>query len=595
MIKCRSFKNFDATKFVKDLSNLDWSSFYNTDDVDVACEIFNKHVNSIADIHAPFISVRLKGKSEPWISAEFLNTIKHRDYLLKVYSRSKDPSDWSKFKSARNKVNKKKKTIKANYYKGKMKDLSKKPKELWKEIKQLIPDSSNTRVDKIIVNDSDVEIDDKKEICNAFNEFFVNIGAVLAQKFNSSTSDINVPITQASFNFSLISRNEILKILQSLDSDKATGLDGMNIALLKHGGIFLSEKLEFIFNLSILSAKVPKVWKVKRVSPLFKSGDKCSVGNYRPISIISNCMKIFEKIVHNQMIDFIIENKILQPNQSGFRHSFSTSSASLEVKEHIIDCLSKNKHVCAVLVDLAKAFDTVDHNILLKKLFCYGFRDQSFDWIHSYLSERKQMVLLNDTLSDPLDEMSFGVPQGSVLGPLFFLLYINDINVALNNAYFHLYADDTIIILSNNDLNILKQQMESELVNLQKWLNLNKLTPNKKKCETIFFGNTLNLKKSNNIRISFDGELLETKSCVKYLGVYFDSLLSWKKQISHTKCKINHKLSKIRPLAKFLNPENVTLLSKLLFFLMYIIVQQLITQPLLLKLENFSLFAIKLI
>lgn len=138
---------------------------------------------------------------------------------------------------------------------------------------------------------------------------------------------------------------------------------------------------------------------------------------------------------------------------------------------------------------MAKAFDTVDHNILLKKLFCYGFKDQAFDWLQSYLTGRKQTVLLNNTLSDSLDEKSFGVPQGSVLGSLFFLLFINDINVALNKAYFHLYADDTIIILSHNDLDVLKRQMEFELVNLQTaGLTLNKLTPNKKKCETIFFG-----------------------------------------------------------------------------------------------------------
>ena len=564
-IKCRSFKNFNSVNYINDLQNLDWSTFYNSSDINEACLIFNQNICKIADSHAPFISIRVKGKSEPWVNEELRSAIKHRDHLHKVSSISKDSSDWKRFKIARNKVNKLKSSVKGKYYNDKIVDLKQKPKELWKEIKQLLPDSSGTRVDKLI-DDEGVVIEDQKEICNSFNKFFVNIGSNLAKNFTSSTSDITVPITPNSFSFRPISRSEVIKILKSLDNNKSTGPDKINIRLLKEGANVISDKLQFLFNLSLSSGKVPNIWKIKRVSPLFKSGDKYKTGNYRPISIISNCMKIFEKLVYGQMISFIQINNILQPNQSGFRNKYSTSSASLEVKEHIVDCLSKNKYVCAVLVDLAKAFDTVDHHILLKKLFCYGFRDQAFDWLLSYLSERQQMVLLNNVLSDPLTEKSFGVPQGSVLGPLFFLLYINDISSALKFSYFHLYADDTIIVLSGNELESLKQSMEFELLELQAWLRLNKLTPNKKKCETIFFGNPQNVKKCSDIKISFGGETLQNKDTVKYLGVYFDSLLTWKKQISESRRKINYKLSKIRPLAKFLDPSIISLLIKAFIF-----------------------------
>ena len=211
---------------------------------------------------------------------------------------------------------------------------------------------------------------------------------------------------------------------------------------------------------------VPKLWKIKTVSPVYKADAKDDAGNYRPISVVSTSMKVFEKLVYDQMISFILHHNILHSNQSGFRNGFSTTSAALAVKEHIIKSLEKNKFVCAVLIDLSKAFDTVDHTILLKKLFCYGFRDTSFDWCKSYLECRQQCVNVNGTLSDFLEEKPFGVPQGSVLGPLFFLLYINNIQSAILSSYFHLYADDTIIIQGSNDLQDHIYNLESELSNV---------------------------------------------------------------------------------------------------------------------------------
>jgi hypothetical protein len=227
--------------------------------------------------------------------------------------------------------------------------------ELWKKVKKFIPDSPKSTINDLTCEDG-TTVNDSKSIANKFNDFFVNIGFKLASKFTPScTSRINVKSPASSFHFKPFTLNKVNKILNSLSISKASGLDGISVRLLKEGSPALADKLLHIFNLSISTGSVPKVWKIKRVSPIFKSGNKDEAGNYRPVSVASIIThEIFEKLVYEQMMTFILGNKILHSNQSGFRSGFSTSSAALDVKEHIISCLKENKFVCAVLIDLSK-------------------------------------------------------------------------------------------------------------------------------------------------------------------------------------------------------------------------------------------------
>ena len=297
----------------------------------------------------------------------------------------------------------------------------------------------------------------------------------------------------------------------------------------------MSYHLAYLFNLSLTTGYVPKCWKKKRVTPLFKKGNTDDLNNYRPISILPVTMKMFEKVVHRQVVDFLDFSNILSSFQSGFRNAHSTDTAVICVSDYILDELAKGRYVGAVLIDLKKTFDTVDHQILLKKLFCYGFRDTSFDWFQSYLTDRVQCTLFDDTSSKFINEDPFGVPQGSVLGPLLFLLYINDINQSINTekTFYHLYADDTIIIQSSEDPEQLKTCLDQQLSEISNWFHNNKLSVNTTKTEVIFFGKSNKIQECKSLsHLSFQNNDLECKEKVKYLGVIFEENMSWNEQVN---------------------------------------------------------------
>ena len=561
IIRVRSFKNFVDDDFLRDLRNSDWSYFLNFTDLDQSCDIFNSIVTTVADKHAPFVTHKIKGKIEAWVTNDLLQAIKERNYFKKKANQTKSIIDWNNFTQKRNQVNNMKNTLKQDYFNTLLTDNAKRPKQLWKTLKTLVPNGKNTTTSvKRLVTEDGIDVTCPKGIADHFNNFFVNVGVTLASKFSTDTSKVNPPVSEKLFNFSKTNTKCVQDHIKDLKNGKATGLDGIGSRILKAGAPVLSIYLSKIFNCSLATGYVPKCWKMKRVSPVHKGDVKTDPSNFRPISILPIPMKIFEKIVYDQVSTFIKENTFLNDRQSGFRKLFSTTTAVLDVSENILEQLDKNNFVGAVLIDLKKAFDTVDHKILLKKLWCYGFQNQSFDWFESYLTDRQQLALVNNIMSDLLHEDVYGVPQGSVLGPLLFLLYIDDIKSVIQNAYCHLYADDTIILKGASDPDSLIASLERELSNVDHWLSINKMTINNKKTEVIFFGNKAHLKKLDNKTVRYLDTPLKRKDKVKYLGVLFDEKMQWKYQIKNITQKASLKLGKIKAIASFLTPHTKKLL-----------------------------------
>ena len=338
-----------------------------------------------------------------------------------------------------------------------------------------------------------------------------------------------------------ITSHETQSEILSMPSNESFGFYSCPVSILKSASSFISNIIAETFNTSVEIGKYPTKLKMAKVIPIYKSDDETDPNNYRPISLLSCFNRIFEKLVYKRMKCFIDKTNILYPSQYGFRHGHSTEHAILDIVNAIQSNMDKGSFSCGVFIDLKKAFDTVDHNILLKKLDFYGFRGMIQDWFESYLRERTQVTKVGQNTSNKMN-ITCGVPQRSVLGPLLFLLYDNDICSSSKNLKFYLFADDTNILLSNKNLKSLENTMNIELNKVYQWLISNKLTLNfKKKIFVIFRPYQKRLPFLPKICIKDPARntsvYLERKEYVKYLGVLIDYKLSWKNHIGSVALK----------------------------------------------------------
>ena len=309
------------------------------------------------------------------------------------------------------------------------------------------------------------------------------------------------------------------------------------------------QPLNHICNLSFASGTVPKNMKISKVVPLFKSGDKSQFTNYRPVALLKQFSKVLEKLFCKRLNKFIEKNNLISESQYGFRPSRSTSAALLELTEELTSSIDNGDSTIGVFIDLSKAFDTIDHTLLIKKLENFGIRGIVLEWLKSYLSDRKQYVKLNTSTSDLLP-LVCGVPQGSVLGPILFILYVNDICNVSNILKLILFADDTNLFISGRDLPSLCHIITNELTKMYKWFNVNKLSLNVSKTNFMVFSNK---KVNQELNILINNMRIEQVENTKFLGVQIDNKLNWKAHIVKLKSKLCKAISIIYRCSSLVN------------------------------------------
>lgn len=365
------------------------------------------------------------------------------------------------------------------------------------------------------------------------NDYFVNVGLHMSDRIRSPKNPFVLQYRCMSSMFlKPVGENELIRQISSLRNGSSPGDDGVDAVTIKNVHTDLIKPLRHIINLIFKTGKVPSHFKVSIVTPVHKSGDKSNINNFRPISVINNFAKIFEKCLKDRLVEFLHCNNILSKRQFGFTSGLGTADAIYEVVKNITSCLDNSEKCLAVFLDLAKAFDMVPHGSLLNVLQTYGVRGVVLSVFESYIGDRVQRVRVNGAVSEPL-RLNIGVPQGTVLGPILFITYLNSLTeIGVENGCVVSYADDTVIVLKNDSWIALKNDTNEVMSRLKNWLDTFKLSLNVEKTNYVAFSITeANRPHFDRIFIdSLEGVIKEV-SHVKYLGVLIDNHLRWEQHI----------------------------------------------------------------
>ena len=356
------------------------------------------------------------------------------------------------------------------------------------------------------------------------------------------------------FIFDPTTYEEVCDIIRVLRNKSSTGLDNVSPKLLKYFPSKIILCFVHIFNLSMKKGEFIECFKYAKVVPIHKAKSKLDMGNFRPISLLPVASKILEKIVHRRLYNFLSENNFFNEYQFGFRSNHSTELAASCLINKICNALNGKKKVMLVFLDMSKAFDCVDHDILLEKLKVYGVCGESLSWFKSYLVGRYQKVVVNGVLSDNMCAVDCGVPQGSILGPLLYLIYINDISESLQYSESILYADDTTLVICGETYEDIYRCINKDLITLSEWLSLNKLTLNIGKTKYMAYSlSNRTVQALDYLKVMLNGIEIERVPTFKFLGIHIDEHLTWKTHMNKLLAKIQRNLGLVRKISCFLN------------------------------------------
>ena len=532
LIRLYSQKNFD--RYITLIGNTDFDDIVICNCVNTAYSALESILKLNHDICFPLVrQSRAKFKSKPWVNSAIRVSICHKNRLYRKYLAKPSIANKNSLSRYRKILVKTIHESQSKYYSEILNSRQTSPRKAWALINSLISDRNKRTKKSIkqILYEGKTNINDH-EIANAFNDHFVTVGPKLANAITNGADPqryFDRP-NQSSIFLSPVTTNEVVTEIYKLKLHKSPGMDGINNRILKSVSQYISHILAYIFNLSFTTGEYPQTLKVAKVIPLFKKGDAKQPENYRPISLLSSINKLLEKSIEKRIRNYLLEKQILYEFQFGFRSGYSTTHALLEITNNIRKHLDSGENVLGLYLDLKKAFDTVDHVVLKKKMHNYGIRGKCHELLTSYLRDRSQVTFVNGVYSQP-KIITTGVPQGSVLGPLLFLVYINDLKNVVNNFSVRLFADDTNIFLYHRNCQTLINNAKVALQCLKSWFDANKLTLHIGKTNFTIFHSS---KRHHVCHDSFDidGMVIKKTDATKYLGLTIDHELSWKCHIN---------------------------------------------------------------
>ena len=531
-----------------ELSQIDWEAELGVCDTSEAFIQIVNNIDSSLDKWCPLktvISTKRNTIQEPWMTKGLL---KSSNKLTKLYVNSiKSPPNSPlklKYKVYRNIYNKLKRKAKFEYFNGIIDKAKNDSAKLWKILNKMI-NSKRNKMDipnMFLINDEFTS--DQGNIANGFCNYFTNVGKEFASKIPNPNHTFDSYLKQPSNDTLFMNPTnavEIQKILQNMKPKQSSGHDGVNSWLLKKLSNSISLPISVAINKSIENGVVPDHLKLAKVIPIYKAKDPCILGNYRPISLLPVISKVLEKVIYFRLYNFLNKNNVLYSSQYGFRSGHSTMHAVTELLSTVLTGFENKNFAIGLFLDLSKAFDTIDHGILMQKLQYYGVRGLPLQWFKSYLSNRRQYVNYKETNSKILS-IECGVPQGSVLGPLLFLIYMNDLPSVLKMCHAILFADDTTIVYTSDDIQTLFRVVNHDLEMATDWFRANKLSINAQKTHYLLFHTRFQELPDSLPNIKLGGEVISRCDHVKFLGLLLDEKLEWGFHISQVESKISRSL-----------------------------------------------------
>ena len=497
----RSYKGLDENRLQTLLEEYNWNNIANMD-VDAGWDTMICRIKNVIDLLCPMKTFKFSKDKPKWLSNDIIILMKERDRCLRKYAKTRLEQDKINMRQVRNMTNIAVKNARAEYIKEQLELYKNDPKKFWKHISTIIPNNKTSGSQNYNnIHDDNNDLIVQKNLADHVNYYFsddLKLDKHIPRHHTIEQQPVYLNIDSPINNFNIIREEDLLLEINKISVYKSSGIINIPSYLFKLCFHKLSQYLLVIMNKSLYNGYFPKLWPKAIVVPIPKIDNPSEIGDLRPIALTPLPGKILERFVHTQLLSHLDQYKILTEYQNGFRKNHSTIDTIFRYTTDLQ--LNKNNkyNTISLYVDFKKAFDTVNHNLLLKKLENFNIKNKALNWIKTYLTERTQQIQIGDNLSSER-EVQTGVPQGSILGPVFFICYINDIVKTCKNSQMLLYADDTVMYkrISDNHRFLDMHDFQQDVNNLIKWCQVNRLSINVKKTKIVFYPHSQNIE--NNI------------------------------------------------------------------------------------------------
>lgn len=553
MITFRDFSKYNNDKFTHELHLINWEHLYHMTN---ANESFNYFIDTIVKLYNKCYPIKTKFVTykrlqNPWLTRGLMNSIKHKFILFKQSKLGIITHET--FKLYRNTLTQAIRLAKRNYYTNFFSEFKNNTKKIWQTINHLKGNThKSTTINSLKVGNTTLY--KPSDIAEAFSNHFSNIAPHLDNQLPKTNTNPNSYLDgdyPQSMVVPLLTTQDLSNIIKKL-KNKNSHINEIAVSVIKRNFKLFSPPLTFLFNLSAESGAFPNKLKTAVVTPIYKSGPKDDIKNYRPISQLSVFSKIFESAMKIYLVHYLESKRILNNSQYGFRPKCSTFHALNVFSNDIFTSIDNKLSVLSIFVDFSKAFDTVNHNILLDKMYHYGIRGPIHSWFKDYLSDRQQQICFNGEMSS-FKTVTLGVPQGSVLGPILFTIYINDIPNIFINSKTILFADDMTIYLIDPSPEQLVMSANQELTQLYQWCLSNRLTINLDKTHFMLFTSKRHL---NIPQLTINGISIGRTNSIKFLGVTYDETMTFKNHINNVTLRLSRHTALLYQLKDHM-PQNV--------------------------------------